>query len=260
MADEEEESVGIPVSFLCPITGEVMVYPVKAEDGHSYEQCAIERRFTVGNLISPKTNAAFRSKALTSDEALCEAIADFMKDMPRYMWDRREMRAWKNTLRKLCQALTCACTEDPEASVQILSHRSSIGGRSDSRCSSRSGTATRSGWLQKRSRYLHQWRKRWITLDQMLLQSFKSTAQDARPTESVELCCILGANVLPDQTKPGCVICIRLDHRRGILLIADSPSDAEEWSSAIEFAAAEARRRAKRQMCTNMLMRGMLVA
>lgn len=267
MAEDEEDSVVIPGDFLCPLTGEVMVYPVTAEDGHSYEQSAIERWFTLGNFTSPKTHAACRSQSLIPDETLGEAIVDFMKDMPRCFWNRRELRAWKTMLHELCQAWTCTSTETPEASVQCLfSQRSSIIGRSwtlmtnSESILSCSGLPARSGWLQKRSRYLHQWRKRWITLGQIALQSFKSTAEDAIATEAVELCCIVGAHVLPDQAKPGCIICIRLDYRRDILLSADSPSDAAEWSTAIQLAAAEARRRAKRQMCKQVLTRGMLVA
>lgn len=48
-----EEGLGLPPpapkELICPITQELMVDPVFAEDGFSYERIAMERWFSTGN-------------------------------------------------------------------------------------------------------------------------------------------------------------------------------------------------------------------
>lgn len=245
-----------------------MVDPVTAEDGCSYERCTIERWFQQGHKRSPKTKAELCSGNLKPNEALREAIEEFMEEMPREMWDRIEMRAWRTILTEACEVMTCRSSPATASTGKGLScsHGSS---RRTSQCAFSSDSCNtsfpclplRSGWLQKRSRYLRQWRRRWICLSNTSLRSFESTAEDAKPTESLELHSILRAYVVQNQDRSRAVIVrICLDHRRDVLLCADSSDEAGEWSAAIDLAASEARRRLKRQLCTQMLMRGMLVA
>ncbi|OQS02807.1 hypothetical protein THRCLA_04864 [Thraustotheca clavata] len=63
-------------SFVCPITFEVMVDPVVAVDGHSYERAAIEQWFGTNN-TSPATNCVLPSTTLVPNHALKRAIAEF---------------------------------------------------------------------------------------------------------------------------------------------------------------------------------------
>jgi hypothetical protein len=53
-----------PHEYLCPITLEIMMDPVMAEDGHTYERSAIEDWFNRGNATSPKTQATMGSRLL----------------------------------------------------------------------------------------------------------------------------------------------------------------------------------------------------
>merc|ERR1719327_592295 len=78
----KEIAMGIPPDFLCPITNEVMVDPVMAADGHSYERCAIERWFDLGHHTSPKTNAALDSQVLIANHNLRGGISDLIERMP----------------------------------------------------------------------------------------------------------------------------------------------------------------------------------
>ena len=61
-ADEEaldgEAAVASPVPHecLCPITRQIMLDPVVAADGHSYERTAIQKWFDTGNTKSPMTS------------------------------------------------------------------------------------------------------------------------------------------------------------------------------------------------------------
>jgi len=50
--------------LVCPITQELFVDPVLAEDGHTYERSAITRWFATGNTRSPVTNAVLEGKKL----------------------------------------------------------------------------------------------------------------------------------------------------------------------------------------------------
>uniref|UniRef100_A0A061RA49 Achain crystal structure of engineered northeast structural genomics consortium target n=1 Tax=Tetraselmis sp. GSL018 TaxID=582737 RepID=A0A061RA49_9CHLO len=70
---EEEE---FPHSFLCPITQDVMVDPVTAEDGHSYERIAIERWFQRCH-TSPLTNLPIKTK-LVPNAFLKNEIAQWL--------------------------------------------------------------------------------------------------------------------------------------------------------------------------------------
>ena len=46
---------------------------------------------------------------------------------------------------------------------------------------------TKEGWLYKRSRYLHQWRLRWVVLDDYKLYTFKNAKKDRDATEVIDL-------------------------------------------------------------------------
>ena len=48
-------SLDLPGEFKCPITFDVMIDPVVASDGHSYERSAIEAVIRLGNQLSPLT-------------------------------------------------------------------------------------------------------------------------------------------------------------------------------------------------------------
>eukprot|EP01051_Picozoa_sp_SAG22_P017923 SAG22_NODE_2881_length_2130_cov_1.194485_1_plen_602_part_10 len=62
------------VDFICPITQELMVDPVIATDGHSYERSAIERWLASHN-TSPLTGAELTSTTLTPNRNLKSQIA-----------------------------------------------------------------------------------------------------------------------------------------------------------------------------------------
>ena len=70
------QSGGVPPSFICPITLEVMQDPVTAADGHSYEAEAIRQWFRTSNL-SPSTGLPMQSRKLIPSHALRNAILEF---------------------------------------------------------------------------------------------------------------------------------------------------------------------------------------
>jgi hypothetical protein len=70
-------AVEYPEGFLCPITLELMVSPVMAADGHSYEQSAIEE-WLEAHSTSPKTNEELPHVHLVPNHTLRAIIQDFV--------------------------------------------------------------------------------------------------------------------------------------------------------------------------------------
>eukprot|EP00045_Choanoeca_perplexa_P005436 m.46121 g.46121 ORF g.46121 m.46121 type:complete len:605 (+) comp13118_c0_seq2:30-1844(+) len=65
-------------SFLCPITSQVMLDPVIAQDGYTYERAAIEWHFKLhGVAKSPVTGLVLSSPALLANRTLAKATATF---------------------------------------------------------------------------------------------------------------------------------------------------------------------------------------
>ncbi|KDO32075.1 hypothetical protein SPRG_03294 [Saprolegnia parasitica CBS 223.65] len=63
-------------SFRCPIGHEMMVDPVVASDGHTYERAQIARWLQTHD-SSPITNGKLATKALLPNHTLKQAIAEF---------------------------------------------------------------------------------------------------------------------------------------------------------------------------------------
>ena len=76
----------IPNSFLCPITSNLMVDPVVAADGHTYEREAIEEWLRRGHNTSPLTNLRMERR-LVANHALRKSIEEFVA---RQNSERRE--------------------------------------------------------------------------------------------------------------------------------------------------------------------------
>ena len=75
MSEDTRENEEVPDEFLCPITREIMLDPVSAADGHTYERTAIEEWLRAGNGRSPATNEALGSRVLTPNHTLKRLIA-----------------------------------------------------------------------------------------------------------------------------------------------------------------------------------------
>ncbi len=71
-----------PEVILCPITTEIMVDPVVAADGHTYERKAIEA-WLRNNNTSPKTNLQLKHKELIPNQAVRELVREFLDDCAR---------------------------------------------------------------------------------------------------------------------------------------------------------------------------------
>jgi TPR repeat protein len=81
-------SPSAPEAFLCPISQEIMVDPVFAADGHSYERTAIETWFRTKQ-TSPMTNDAMASTVLTPNRLLKSQIRE---------WQGRSSAQWVGDL------------------------------------------------------------------------------------------------------------------------------------------------------------------
>lgn len=66
-----------PKSFVCPISGELMIDPVTCVDGHSYEKGSILRRFDESRVTSPVTDAALASATVFPNHELRNAIEEW---------------------------------------------------------------------------------------------------------------------------------------------------------------------------------------
>jgi len=74
------DSDSFPHDYLCPITQEVMVDPVIASDGHSYERKAIKKWFK-HSLRSPKTGALLSHPGVTRNFTLRAAINTLVREI-----------------------------------------------------------------------------------------------------------------------------------------------------------------------------------
>ena len=65
-----------PDEYLCPITQELMLDPVIASDGHTYERDAIERWFSK-KMISPKTGSDLETSTLFPNHVMRRQIIEW---------------------------------------------------------------------------------------------------------------------------------------------------------------------------------------
>ncbi|CAG9312010.1 unnamed protein product [Blepharisma stoltei] len=80
-SEEFDESTSIPDNYICPITQEIMINPVVAADGHSYEKEAILKWFKTGHLTSPLTNEKLSSFSVIDNFRLKAIIKDFKESL-----------------------------------------------------------------------------------------------------------------------------------------------------------------------------------
>ena len=64
-------------NICCSISMELMVDPVLAEDGHTYERSEIEKWFGKGNNTSPITNETLEFKTLVSNKKVKNFINEY---------------------------------------------------------------------------------------------------------------------------------------------------------------------------------------
>ena len=80
--DVEEDSLTfLPKEFVCPITQELMVDPVIAEDGFSYERISMERWFSTGKTRSPVTSERMEGQSLTPNKVMKAMIQNYRRDL-----------------------------------------------------------------------------------------------------------------------------------------------------------------------------------
>lgn len=86
-AGVDEYMLERPREHNCPILAELMVDPVVAEDGHSYERSAISQWFSKGKKSSPLTNLPIGDK-LVKNETLRMMIENFEMEAHKKAMDR----------------------------------------------------------------------------------------------------------------------------------------------------------------------------
>ena len=76
-----ERRGGAPEEIVCPITHEIMLDPVVAADGHSYERRAIEEWLSqTGRTTSPNTGAELEDRALKPNHSLRKTAQRFIDE------------------------------------------------------------------------------------------------------------------------------------------------------------------------------------
>lgn len=81
VAADEADTALPPDDFMCPITQELMVDPVLAADGHTYERKAIER-WLLTKTTSPKTGLALEMRAVFPNHLVRRQIIEW-QERPR---------------------------------------------------------------------------------------------------------------------------------------------------------------------------------
>eukprot|EP01053_Blabericola_migrator_P010086 Blabericola_migrator_1__10085@NODE_55_length_16001_cov_154_094327_g51_i0_p13_GENE_NODE_55_length_16001_cov_154_094327_g51_i0NODE_55_length_16001_cov_154_094327_g51_i0_p13_ORF_typecomplete_len126_score27_78PH/PF00169_29/3_5e22PH_8/PF15409_6/3_1e08PH_9/PF15410_6/4_2e08PH_11/PF15413_6/5e06PH_3/PF14593_6/6_6e07PH_13/PF16652_5/1e05PH_15/PF17339_2/0_00029PH_6/PF15406_6/0_016PH_16/PF17838_1/0_089_NODE_55_length_16001_cov_154_094327_g51_i015521929 len=88
------------------------------------------------------------------------------------------------------------------------------------------------GWLLKQSKFLMDWRRRWIVLTKTHLLSYKQPGQYDKPTEVLPLSQCTTVKSADDDVQKANVF--RVDTpTRVFLLVASNMSDKETWIGAI---------------------------
>ena len=80
-----------PRSMKCPITHEIIIDPVVAQDTHSYERSAIQKWFDTGNRTSPLTREVITTK-LTTNHALKSQINEWIEDQQSGRADKQNLK------------------------------------------------------------------------------------------------------------------------------------------------------------------------
>lgn len=99
VATAVKKAIKIPPSYICSITGQIMVNPVFSADGHTYECEAIEEWLKTHD-TSPRTNLKLRHKELVENHDKRGDISDFLQDHPE-LYERDEVylpKSWANEL------------------------------------------------------------------------------------------------------------------------------------------------------------------
>jgi len=105
--------------------------------------------------------------------------------------------------------------------------------------------AVKQGWVEKRSNYLKQWRRRWLVLTAHTLSSFKSDTPGEKHTEHIQLAAVLDVN--PDlHAGRSNVFHIELKTQK-FLIATSSPDLMTEWVQQIKSACARLRPREETQ-------------
>jgi hypothetical protein len=76
-----ENGIDVMDSFMCPITGEILLDPVVASDGHTYSRAAIAKWF-VQNQTSPLTGVRLTNLQLMPNHAMRKAIEEAREKLP----------------------------------------------------------------------------------------------------------------------------------------------------------------------------------
>ena len=66
-----------PDDYICPITQDVMIDPVIATDGHTYERAAIAKWFEGGKRTSPKTGEELKATTLLPNHLVRRLIIEW---------------------------------------------------------------------------------------------------------------------------------------------------------------------------------------
>jgi hypothetical protein len=74
------DDVVVPSEFKCPISHDIMVDPVVAADGHTYERYYYERWVSGGKIVSPLTNLPLNSITAIPNLNLKKLISHFVSD------------------------------------------------------------------------------------------------------------------------------------------------------------------------------------
>eukprot|EP00892_Ulva_mutabilis_P006882 jgi/Ulvmu1/4566/UM002_0294.1 len=69
----------VPSAYRCPLTGELMLDPVRAADGFVYERSAIEQWLSLGRKVSPMTNMPLSHPYVTPDRDLRAAVQSWLQ-------------------------------------------------------------------------------------------------------------------------------------------------------------------------------------
>ena len=78
----------VPKEFICPISQELFINPVIADDGHTYEESAIKRWFSGGKLKSPLTNEYLKSDKLIPNKTLANLVNSYRYKIGKELIDK----------------------------------------------------------------------------------------------------------------------------------------------------------------------------
>ena len=94
------------------------------------------------------------------------------------------------------------------------------------------GPVIKQGWVEKQSRFMNEWRKRWLVLTPTGLATYKDSACAGKPTESIPIGKCQAVENIDAVIDRSCSVCV-VTKEHNFFILAESPEEQAVWIDII---------------------------